>query len=57
MDRVQQRGVSGWQNIHVFFVIQMAIVEGPVSKGGTWEEGSVIGQFLDRTKDKRISGR
>ena len=30
MDRVEQGEMSGWWNIHVFLVIQVSIVEGPV---------------------------
>ena len=42
MDGMKKRGTGGRWYIHSTFIVEMAIVEGPVGEGGTWEEGCIL---------------
>ena len=36
MDGMKERGAGGWWYIHSTFVVEVSIVESPVSEGRTW---------------------
>ena len=57
MDGVQERRTSRWWYIHTAFVIEVAVVKGPVGEGGSGEKGCFVGEVLDSTKNERVGGR
>ena len=40
---VQERGTSGWRYIHTTLVVEVSVVKGPVSEGGSGKKGCFIG--------------
>ena len=43
MDGVQEGGTGGRWHIHSTFIVEVSVVKSPVSEGGTWEEGCIVG--------------
>ena len=56
VDGMKERRTGGRWYIHAALIIEVSVVKSPVSKGGTWEEGSIVRQVLNSTKYEGISG-